>query len=67
MEAEAKRCLYDSVQPAQHITELTSGKTLAAYERGSLLRSAVDRPFAIIGEALARLARYLDSLVMTRQ
>ncbi len=45
--------------------DFTSGKTLDDYRANAMLRSAVERQFEIIGEALAQLAR-LDEKIVAR-
>ena len=49
--------LRDIVENAEAIYESTEGKTLGDYLRNRTLRSAVERDFTVIGEAMARLAR----------
>lgn len=44
-------------QAAAVIADATRGKTFADFESDIVLRSAVERQFEIIGEALAQLAR----------
>lgn len=44
--------LYDIIQAAHALHEFSAGKTFADYEQSALLRSAVERQFEIIGEAL---------------
>ena len=39
------------------IAAITAGKSFADFDRDIVLRSAVERQFEIIGEALAQLAR----------
>lgn len=63
MRLEAKKYLYDIQQAALRIAEFTSGKRLEDYRTDPMLRSAVERQFEIIGEALAQLARLDDVLV----
>ncbi len=63
MRLEAKKYLYDVQQASSRIVEFTAGKGLEEYRRDALLRSAVERQFEIIGEALARLAKIDEHLV----
>jgi len=56
MPLEPKKYLYDIQQAASRIVDFTSGKTLDDYRGNAMLRSAVERQFEIIGEALAQLA-----------
>ena len=65
MRLEAKKRLYDILRAAAILAEFTDGKTIADYERDIMLRSAVERQFTIIGEAMAQLAR-LDQDVAAR-
>jgi uncharacterized protein with HEPN domain len=65
MRREAKKYLYDIQQAADLIASFTAGRTLADYAGNALLRSAVERQFEIIGEALAQLAR-LDEPLASR-
>lgn len=65
MRLEAKKCLYDVLRAAMLLAEFTDGKSFEDYERDIMLRSAVERQFTIIGEAMAQLARY-DAEVAAR-
>lgn len=65
MQLEAKKYLYDVQQAASRIAEFTSGKQLEDYRADPMLRSAVERQFEIIGEALAQLAK-LDHVLVQR-
>ena len=65
MRLEAKKYLYDIQQAASRIADFTSGKQLEDYRGDEMLRSAVERQFEIIGEALAQLAK-LDATVVAR-
>jgi uncharacterized protein with HEPN domain len=65
MQLEAKKYLYDAQQAAARIAEFTAGKQFEDYQKDAMLRSAVERQFEIIGEALAQLAR-IDALFVNR-
>ena len=54
MPPDARKYLWDALQAAKRISRFTSGKSLEIYEADELLRSAVERQFEIIGEALSR-------------
>jgi uncharacterized protein with HEPN domain len=53
----AAKLLWDAQPAADRIARITAGKTFADYLSDDILRWAVERQFAIIGEALAVLRR----------
>lgn len=54
---EAKAALFDMIQACDLIIEFTANKDLAAYREDAYCKSAVERQFQIVGEALNRLAK----------
>jgi uncharacterized protein with HEPN domain len=54
MEAEVAKRLLDAVVAARRIQAFTSGQTFADFSASELVRSAVERQFGILGEALGR-------------
>ncbi len=63
MRLEAKKYLYDIQQAASRIAEFTSGYQMEDYRGNAMMRSAVERQFEIIGEALSLLAKLDAPLV----
>jgi hypothetical protein len=57
LQRDPKSLLWDARGAAEVITAVTMGKSFADFDRDIILRSAVERQFEIIGEALAQLAR----------
>ena len=57
MRLESKKYLYDIARAADLIRRFTKGKAFADFEGDEMMRSAVERQFEIIGEALNKLAR----------
>ena len=55
MQLNSKKYLFDIQQACERISKFVSGKSFADYEQDDLLRSAVERQFEIIGEAIAKL------------
>ena len=58
MRLEARKYLFDIKQAANRIARFCEGKRFDDYQGEELLRSAVERQFEIMGEALSQLARH---------
>lgn len=57
MRRDPKSLLWDARGAADVVATITAGKTFADFDSDIVLRSAVERQFEILGEALAQLAR----------
>lgn len=57
MQLEARKYLFDVQQATDLIDTFCAGKSFADYQRDPMFRSAVERQFEIIGEAISRFAQ----------
>jgi uncharacterized protein with HEPN domain len=57
MRLEARKYLFDMQQAAELIARFTEGRTFEDYTADPMLRSAVERQFEILGEALGKLKK----------
>ena len=55
MQRESKKYLYDIQQACERLSKYISGKSYADYDADDYFRSAVERQFEIIGEAISQL------------
>lgn len=62
MQPDSSKYLFDIRRAAGLIAEFCSGRSFEDYVADDMLKSAVERQFGIIGEALSRLAK-TDRLV----
>lgn len=62
MQRDPRAFLWDVQQGAGAITEFTAGLDAVGYRANPLIRSAVERQFEIIGEALNRLSKEAPDL-----
>ena len=59
---EVRKYLFDVAQACDLLTQFTRGKAFTDYTADALLRSAVERQFEIIGEALNQALRLYPDL-----
>lgn len=57
MQPESPTYLWDARRAAGLVHQFVSGRTFVEYTDDSMLRSAVERQFGVVGEALNRLRR----------
>ena len=57
MQRDPRAYLWDAREATAAILEFVAGKTFKDYASDRLLRSAIERQFEIIGEALNQLGR----------
>jgi uncharacterized protein with HEPN domain len=62
MQPDARALLWDARRAAVLIDGFVAGRTWGDYEDDPMLRSAVERQFEIVGEALNRLSQVDPSL-----
>ena len=65
MPYDVRKLVFDLDRAVNLIIEFTSGRSLADYRNDIMLRSAVERQFEIIGEALNRMKR-TDPTILAR-
>lgn len=56
--AEARQYLLDLQTACRKLSAFTQGRTFQDYKQDDMMRSAVERQFEIIGEALNQMLRY---------
>lgn len=64
MPRDPRTYLWDARRAAQHIQVFIEARTWNDYATDALLRSAVERQFEIVGEALNRLRQTDEALAM---
>ena len=62
---EARKFLFDIQEAAKLVRTFTSGRSFTDYQADPMLRSAVERQFEVMGEALNKLAK-LDPATASR-
>lgn len=63
MTDEAKKLLLDVLTACQAIERFAAGRNFAEYQKDEQFRSATERKFEIVGEALSRLARKAPDVI----
>lgn len=62
MEIEIRKYLYDIQQACQLIHEFVDGQTFAGYQANPMVKSAVERQFITVGEALNQAVKRAPEL-----
>lgn len=62
MQPEVDKYLYDVIQAGELVRQFVALRSLEEYREDALLRSAVERQFEIIGEALTQALRLAPEL-----
>jgi uncharacterized protein with HEPN domain len=57
MRPDPRRYLWDAVRAAELARSFAAGRSFADYQSDAMLRSAVERQFEIVGEALNQLSK----------
>lgn len=57
MQPDPRKYLWDALRAAGFLRQFSAGKSFGDYQDDVLLRSAVERQFEIVGEALSQLAK----------
>jgi uncharacterized protein with HEPN domain len=65
LQRDPKSLLWDARAAADVIATITASKSFADFDQDIILRSAVERQFEVVGEALAQLAR-LDAAMAAK-
>jgi len=65
MPRDLRMYVHDALEACRALAEFSRGKSLSDYESDALLRSAVERQFCIIGEAMFQ-AEKLDADLASR-
>lgn len=62
MRPDARTYLWDGLEAAHKIQRFSDGKTYSDYKADEQLRSAVERQFEIVGEALNQLSKWFPDI-----
>lgn len=57
MRRDPRKYLWDALRAAERLDTFREGKSFADYQSDDLLKSAVERQFEVIGEALNQLSK----------
>jgi len=62
MRPDPRKYLWDALRAGERLAKFTHDKSFADYQADELLKSAVERQFEIIGEALKQLSKVSPEL-----